>query len=161
MMAGLPVVSNAEAPAAPSAEKIALVKRYFAAVHFDTMMSNMMKQMGPAMMEQMRKSQPGINETQVKAVTEAMTESMDIYMPKMIDAMIPVYADTFSVEELTKMDEFYESPVGQSITAKIPVATQKMLPTIMPIIPEMQADMMKRLCSKMACPTQKSDKPAA
>jgi len=137
--------------AAPDPVKVALVKRYFADVHINQMVSGMMHQMMPTMLQQIKKSHPEMTDAQMQGVTDAVVESMDEYMPKMTDAMVPVYADTFTTDELTKLDEFYESPVGQSILAKMPAAMQKMMPTMMQIMPEMQADIMKRVCTKIDC----------
>ena len=90
----------------------------------------------------------------MQSLTDAVTESMDVYMPRMTDAMIPAYAETFSTDELTKLDEFYESPVGQSILAKMPVAMQKMMPVMVQLMPEMQADIVRRVCTKIDCPAK-------
>lgn len=142
--------------------KIALTKRYIAAMHMDQMMSGMMHQMIPAMMTQMRKQHPEITDEQMSTATDAVTGAMDDMMPKMTERLTQIYAETFSTEELTKLDAFYESPIGQSILAKIPAATQKMIPMMMEMMPDMQADMMKRMCGKISCPAGMPDaKPSA
>jgi len=165
MIAGLSALALCAAPlahaadtpaAAPDPAKIALVKRYFAAMHFGQMMSGMMHQMGPAMMAQMRQAHPEVTDAQMQGVSDAMGATMDEYLPKMMDAMVPVYADTFSTEELTKLDEFYESPIGQSIVSKTPLAMQKMMPVMIKMMPDMQADMMKRMCAKVDCSAKKA-----
>jgi hypothetical protein len=152
---GVPQMAAAQtaAPATSGAtpEKIALVKRYFADMHINQMIGGMLHQMMPAMLAQVRKTHPEITDAQMQGLTDAVTDSMNEYMPKMIDAMIPVYADTFSTEELTKLDEFYESPVGQSILAKMPVAMQKATPVMMQLMPDMQADIVRRMCAKIDC----------
>ena len=160
LLAAMPVVCQAQDASAPSPEKVALVKRYFAAIHFDDMMSGIVNQMTPAMMAQMRKSQPNMTDAEFKAATEAVTESSGDFLKKMTEASIPIYADIFTVEELTKMDEFYETPVGQSIMAKVPEASQKLMPAVMALMPDFQADIAKRLCSKIDCSAKKPNKPA-
>jgi len=162
MIAGLSALALCAAPmahaadAAPDPAKVALVKRYFAALHFNQLMSGMMKQMAPALMAQAKAQHSEITEAQSQAVADAMSETMNDFVPKMTDAMIPVYADIFTTEELTKLDEFYEGPVGQSIVAKMPEATQKMMPVMMRLMPDLQADMMKNLCAKIDCTAKKS-----
>jgi hypothetical protein len=156
----MPAIGHAQtSDPAPSAEKVALVKRYFAAIHFE-LMTDIVKQMTPAMMAQMRKSQPNITDEEFQAATEAVSESTTEFLKKVTEASIPVYADIFTVEELTKMDEFYETPIGQSIMAKAPQATQKLMPTVMALMPEYQADIKKRMCAKIDCSAKKTDKPA-
>lgn len=162
LLASVPAICQAQAATvvAPSPEKVALVKRYFAAIHFDEMMSGMVNQMTPAMMAQMRQNQPNMTDAEFKAATEAVTESTNDFLKKVTEASIPVYADIFTVEELTKMDEFYETPVGQSIMAKVPEASQKLMPVVMALMPDFQADVVKRMCSKIDCSAKKPDKPA-
>lgn len=162
MIAGLSALALCAAPlahaadAAPDPAKIALVKRYFAAMHINQMMSGVMHQMGPAMLAQVRQAHPEITEAQMQGVGDAMGATMDEYLPKMMDAMVPVYAETFTTEELTKLDEFYESPIGQSIVAKTPQTMQKMIPTMMQLMPAMQADMQTRICAKIDCTAKKA-----
>ncbi len=148
--------ADAAAPA-PDPAKVALVKRYFAAVHMNTMMTGMMHQMMPAMVAQMRKTHPEMTDAQAQDVSDAVAGSMDDVMTKLAVAMTPVFAETFSTDELTKLDEFYESPVGQSILAKMPMVMQKLTPAMVQMMPDMQADMMKRMCAKMDCSAKKSD----
>jgi hypothetical protein len=163
LLASTPAICQAQAAteAAPLPEKITLVKRYFAAIHFEQMMTGIVNQMTPAMMAQMRKTQPNMTDAEFQAATEAVTESSNDFLKKVTDASIPVYADIFTVEELTKMDEFYETPIGQSIMAKVPEASQKLMPTVMALMPDFQADVQKRLCAKIDCSAKKTDKPAA
>ncbi len=161
MLIAMPAICQAQAAEpAPSAEKVALVKRYFNAIHFEQLMTGIVNQITPAMMAQVRKSHPELTDTEFKAATDAITESTGDFIKKMTDASIPVYADIFTVEELTKMDEFYETPVGQSIMAKVPEASQKLMPTVMALMPDFQADVQKRLCAKIDCSAKKTDKPA-
>jgi hypothetical protein len=161
LLVSTPVICQAQTATetAPSPEKVALVKRYFAAIHFEQMMSGIVNQMTPAMMAQMRKTQPNITDAEFQAATEAVSESTNEFLKKVTEASIPVYADIFTVEELTKMDEFYETPVGQSIMAKAPLATQKLMPTVMALMPDFQADVAKRICAKIDCSAKKADKP--
>jgi len=155
-MAAAQTTTPATAAAAPDPAKVALVKRYFAAVHMDTMMSAMMKQMMPAMMQQIRTAHPEMTDDQAQGISDGVVDSMDAYMSKLAVIMTPAFADTFSTEELTKLDEFYESPVGQSILAKMPILMQKMTPAMMQMMPDMQADIMKHVCAKIDCSAHKA-----
>ncbi len=165
MMAGLtaltltlavPHMASAQAatatadPVTPA--KIALTKRYIAAMHMDQMISGMMRQMIPAMMTQMRQSHPDLTDDQMAIATDAVTGSVEDMLPKLTDRTVQIYAETFTTDELTRLDDFYESPTGQSIIAKIPVATGKLMPIMMELMPDMQADVVKRMCAKMTCP---------
>jgi len=41
------------------------------------------------------------------------------------DAMVPIYARAFSMEDIQEMTKFYESPVGQKMVKQLPQVTQE------------------------------------
>ncbi len=41
-------------------------------------------------------------------------------MEEMLDAMVPLYANTYTLEEVRQMNAFYQSPVGQKMLATTP-----------------------------------------
>lgn len=41
-------------------------------------------------------------------------------MEEMLDAMVPLYANTYTLEEVRQMSAFYQSPVGQKMLATTP-----------------------------------------
>ncbi|MEW6370502.1 MAG: DUF2059 domain-containing protein [Pseudomonadota bacterium] len=41
-------------------------------------------------------------------------------MEEMLDAMVPLYASTYTLEEVRQMNAFYQSPVGQKMLATTP-----------------------------------------
>jgi hypothetical protein len=155
-LVGSPALAAPPAPSAPAAEApspraLALAKRYFADLHMDQLMGGVMHNMLPAMMAQMAKEHPEITTDQRQAVVEAATESSSAMMDKLIDRMAPLFAATFSEKELQDLVNFYESPTGKAMMAKMPVLMAKMQPTLIELMPEMQADMKHRLCAKLDC----------
>jgi hypothetical protein len=117
----------------------------------DQLMSGMLKNMVPAMIEQARKANPALSQAQADAVTAAVTESTQAMMSKMMDRMIPLYASTFTEKELQDLVAFYEGPTGQAMLAKMPLLMSKMTPMMVELMPEMQADVRQRLCAKIDC----------
>lgn len=138
---------------APDAHKLALAKRFFAAMHMDQMMGGVMRQMMPAMEQAMAKQSNGaaLTAEQRRAISEATSESMQAMMARMTDLMAPAYAETFSERELQDLVTFYEGPTAQHMLAKTPELTARMLPELMKLMPEMQQDVQRRLCSKLDC----------
>jgi hypothetical protein len=120
-------------------------------MHMDEMMTNMMHQMAPAMIAQQRKLNPNLSDQEAKAISEAATESASDLMQKVIDRSIPLYAATFTEKELQDLVNFYDSPSGQAMLAKMPALTAKMAPIMTDLMPEMAADMTRRICSKTDC----------
>jgi hypothetical protein len=141
----------ASADAPPSPHSVELVRKMFADMHMDQMMSGMMRQMGPAMTAQMRKANPSLTDADAQAVSEAISESMGTMMAKVEERMIPIYASTFTEKELQDLVNFYGSPSGQAMLAKMPAMMAKMGPTITEMMPEMTADVQKRICSRIDC----------
>lgn len=136
---------------APSAHSEALARKLFTEMHMDQMMGNMMRQMGPAMIAEQRKANPNLTEHDARAISDAVAESMDGFMQKVIERSIPLYATTFTEKELQDLVDFYGTPSGQAMLAKMPVLTTKMIPIVTEMMPEMTADLTKRICSKIDC----------
>jgi hypothetical protein len=140
------------AAAAPSPRALALTKRYIAALHVDQTMKPMLQgMMGPMMDEQLR-ANPNLTETQRKAARETVEEFMEgDMMNDILERMTPVYATTFSEDELQAMVDFYESPTGQSIIAKMPNMGPAMARIMVEMMPEIRAGVTKRMCQKLGC----------
>jgi len=153
-----PVVATAPVDAA-TARRQDLVRRYFKAVDFEHMMNSMMSVLIPNMINQMRASRTDVTNDQVKIISDAVTESFAEFTPKYMDALVDVYADAFTEDELTKMDEFYESPEGQSIVHKMPAMTPKTMDIMNQMIPDIIVEVKAKMCAKMTCP--KSGEPGA
>jgi hypothetical protein len=151
LLVGLP------AAAQPSPRTMELARRYAAAVQMEEMMGSMMRNMMPGMMDQMAKQRGlTVNPELRIAVTEAAEESVRSMTPKMIDAMLPAIADTFSEAELQAAISYYESPPGKSLLAKAPTFMAKASPAMVALMPAMQADLEERLCKKIGCEPAKA-----
>ena len=137
--------------AAPNARSEALARKLFVEMHMDQMMGNMMHQMLPAMIAQQRKANPNLSEHDAQIISDAVSESMDGLMQKVIDRSIPLYATTFTEKELQDLVNFYDTPSGQAMLAKMPALTTKMVPLMTELMPDMTADVTRRICAKMDC----------
>ena len=146
---------SAAAPAAASAvkpEAEALVRRYLAAVHFERTMDVMQAAMLPVIAAQSAKANPNLTAADqqmlVEVVRRVMREKM---MPKMIERMVPIYAQTFTLSELQAMVAFYESPLGRSITDKIPTLAPRSAAITRELMPEMMSEVVQELIARK-CP---------
>ena len=149
ILSGAPAV-GADATA-PNPRSEALARKLFAEMHMDQMMGNMFRQMGPAMIAQQRKANPALTDHDAQAISDAVAESMDGFMQKVIERTIPLYATTFTEKELQDLVNFYDTPSGQAMLAKMPALTTKMIPIVTEMMPEMTADLTKRICSTIDC----------
>jgi hypothetical protein len=148
------------AAGAPNAKSEALVRRYFAAIKFEALMNTMMASMIPMMTENMAKSQPGLTTDQRALISDTVTGVMrDVMLPKMMDRMVPLYAQTYSQDELEAIVAFYESPAGRAITEKTPSLAPKTTEVLRELMPDMNVELVSRLCAKIDC--RGGSKPAA
>ena len=131
------------ADAPPNPHSLELARKLFNEMHMDQMM--------PMMMAQARKANPNLTEEQSRAVGEAAAESADDMMKKVVDRAAPLYAETFTEKELQDLVNFYDSPSGQAMIAKMPVMMSKMTASMADLMPEMTADVTRRICAKTDC----------
>ncbi len=155
LLVGSPAVcaDASAAPAAPSAHNLVLARRLFTDMHIEQVMSDVMKNVAPALVAQEMKSNPALSQAQAEAVTKAIADSNQMMMGKIMDRMIPLYASTFSEKELQDLVTFYEGPTGRAMLEKMPTLMAKISPIVVELMPEMQADLRKRLCSTTDCRT--------
>jgi hypothetical protein len=139
----------ADAPVNPHSAELA--RKLFAEMHMDTLMADTMRQMGPAVLAQARQRNPGLSTQDAQAIQDAMADSMASMIRTVNERAIPLYASTFSEKELQDLVNFYDSPSGQAMLSKMPVLMAKMGPMVTDLMPEMMADMTKRICAKTDC----------
>jgi len=149
LVTATPAVS-ADAPA-PNAHSLELAKHLFAEMHMDRLMSGMMTNMTPMMVAQARKANPSLTDAQADIIAQAVSESSQAMMAKLVDRIIPLYATTFTEKELQDLVTFYDGPTGQAMLTKMPTLMSKMAPMMSDLMPEMMADVHQRICSKTDC----------
>lgn len=158
------VVEATDNDPATYARKLELAKRYMKAARLDELMRASMKSTGSIMASQMAAQYPGLSREDSDAIMEAATESTLAMMRKMTEQMIPVIARVYSEEELTKITEFMESPVGQSMLNKTPLISAEVAKLMPDLLPDFMQDMQTRMCKKIDCNSlggAKAPKPSA
>lgn len=168
LSAGLLVSSMAAAPAAVAAEKnaqptkpseraLSLARRYFVAMQFEQTVSGLYESMDVYKLLE-EGEDPAMAGIDRKAMSEATKEAMVAFLPKMVDAMVPVVAATFTEQELEAMVAFYESDVGKSVVTKSAGMTMPMMQAMMEIVPDYVGDIVDRYCAKASCSAGMKDK---
>jgi hypothetical protein len=149
--------TGAKAVATPRA--LELTRRYFAAMKMENTMMATVTAVMPQMMTRLARNNPNMTEDEKKAVVEAAAQSSRAMIGRMMEKMAPVFAESFTEEELQNLVNFYESPTGQALVAKTPAFAAKMNPTLNQLMPEMMADMQSRLCAKVVCVAKSASAP--
>jgi hypothetical protein len=148
------------AVAQPSERALALSKRYIALMEMPKQMDALIASLIPQIMASMPDSKtlpPGA----AQVVTDAAREATAAIQPKMLDRIAYEYAKVFSEDELQALVDFYGGPYGKSIVEKLPRALPAMTAAMSDLIPEMQKDMMSRVCAKLSCNANAPRKKAA
>ena len=144
----------APAPAAQSVTpaKLALVRRYFQAIHYEKLVDSMMGSMLPVMTEAMARQHPNLTAAQQQLITDVVRQVMREDMtPKIMQRLEPVLAATFSEAELQAMVAFYESPTGRAVVERMPALAPQSAVVMRSLIPEMQAEVVRKLCAELGC----------
>jgi len=132
----------APAPAAAAIDPATLAasQELFEAMNHRAMMTGMMKQMSQGIAQSMRagaeagiNNNPKLNAEQKKQALAKMEAELPAFItamqgvmndPVMIDEIlaetVPIYARTFSADELKQMTAFYRTPVGAKMLASTP-----------------------------------------
>lgn len=135
-------------------KRLDLARRYIVALDMKKSVMPMMDGLTDAMLEQ-KLSELELPEAKkpavAKALKAAIADTMDeVMIGKMATALQPALAETFTDEELQAMVDFYESPVGRSIIAKMPAFGQVSGGAMAKLMPEMQADLEKRIVENLS-----------
>jgi hypothetical protein len=119
---------------------VAATKEMFAAMKVRAMMANMMTQMEQQVPMQTRSSltaaiegnptmTPQQKAEQLKKIDEAVQTSVtqahalfsdSTLIDDMIAEMVPLYAETYTLDEIRQLTAFYDSPLGQKMQANAP-----------------------------------------
>lgn len=82
------------------------------------------------------------------SLTAELTTDM---VPQMITEMVPVYAATFTEEELGALVSFYDTLLGRSIANKSVEVMPEANRAIMAVVPQMLEKMATRMCQHFGC----------
>ena len=174
LFASAPVIAQTAAPApAPIAAAavdpaaMAATRQLLATMKMRDTMIAAMRQMEQQIPAQMRASiaaainaNPDLNAQQKQAVLGKLEQDMPAMSaratalmndPSLIDEMIaqiaPLYAETFTVDELRQMTAFYASPTGQKVLAATPALMARGMEigmrTVAPRVQKMLAESMQ------------------
>ena len=138
------------AAATPSARALELSHRLIVAMHVNDSFAAMMRSMIPQMVDLQAKRIPGFRPEWRQPLIEATQEAAgEDLMPALLKRAEPIYAQTFTEDELAQAVAFYESPVGQSIIRKSPTITPRLVSDFPALAAGLGQDVMARFCKKI------------
>lgn len=154
MLAATPTLAQSN----DSSKRLALSHRFIElmqAEQMGAMLGQMMVQMSPSVSEDMTEAEAD----EFAAVMAEVTADM---MPRLFDAMAPVYAEIFTLEELEGLVAFYESDIGQSLMRKSYESGPEIMAAVNAIMPELLVEMGDEMCDHYECtPDQRREMKAS
>jgi len=131
---------------AEEAQKLALANRFITLIQGDQMGASL-GQMTSALMPENH----GMSPEEAARFREAMSEVTASMTARVFEAMAPIYADIFTLQELQALVDFYDSDLGRSMMQKTYAASPRMAAEMQAIMPELMADMGAQLCDRLDC----------
>lgn len=143
---------QSNAKPAPTAKAQVCTHRYVEALNMEATM----KASSAAMLDAMKGMTSPLTDPKEKARFDAMmgrvmTEVMDDLTPKIVADMIPAMTEVFDETEICAMADFYGTPTGQSIIAKMPALMSVSMQSVSKYMPELQQRMMRAFCRELDC----------
>lgn len=142
-----------EASTVPTARQLELAREILQATGVEKNYEDMLRSMFlPAFRgsAQLGLSPEASEKTQ--AFGAAVTEAVLAQKPRMLQLSAEVYAQTFSEEELRQLLAFYQSPLGQTLSRKMPLLARQMGEATAREMPSLMQSMAAHLCAKEDCP---------
>lgn len=159
-VAALPVAATAAPPAQqvtapPSPRRAELARQYL-----DLMMTDQFEDVIHEMLgdefsndSEMR----GLPDEHRNFILGLAAELTTDLVPQMITEMVPVYAITFTEEELAVLVEFYETPLGRSIAVKSVTVMPEANRAVMSVVPQLLEKMTTRMCRHYGCTPEEEE----
>ncbi|HEY1224813.1 MAG TPA: DUF2059 domain-containing protein [Brevundimonas sp.] len=141
------LAAPALAQSEPSARQIELSRRYVQLAQGDQIESAL---------RQMMATDPSNDLSDLPAedrefLLDLTSEILADLMPKMMEAMVPAYAATFTEAELEALVAFYDTEMGRSIIDKTFQVLPEINTAVEVIIPELFQKMASRMCARYGC----------
>jgi hypothetical protein len=138
------------AAAAPSPAKLALAAKMVEVLRLKPRVAKMLDDFVPVMMEQQEQLHPELV-PQRAAIKEVMDDVMRSYTDEFIQRYMPVYASTFTEEEMRSIIGFYSTPAGQALLDKTPQLSAASAELTREMLPDLQKEAVVKLCLKLNC----------
>ncbi len=92
----------------------------------------------------------GLPEDKLQALSQIVSEELANIRPAMEAAMINGMASSFTLEEITALNDFYSSPVGASAMSKMTPFMQQTMAELGPEFQKMQGSLARRVQEEMS-----------
>jgi hypothetical protein len=122
----LPAFAQDAAPAPDP--KIELATKILQETHALDHMSQALDLLLPQLVNLIKQQAPTLTDDQLKMVSDMIGEEMKNTLPLLVIANARIYASHFTLDELTAIEQFYQSPTGQKVIAETPDIMKEAVP---------------------------------
>jgi hypothetical protein len=115
---------------------VAMARHYYTSPVLMAAFAAMLPKMAEAMDTAIKRANPEHYTPSLVAVRDATLEALGTRLDLVIDMAMTAALEAFSKEELIALDQFYSSPVGQSVITKMPQVMNRspaMMQVLMPL----------------------------
>jgi hypothetical protein len=124
--AWLALCPAAEAQDATDPKGVALSTQLFDIAGVKPMLVQMLDQMAPSLTQLIQQANPGKESEVAEVMNRFVVPKMKERLPEVISEGAKVYARHFTADEIAKLIEFYNSPLGGKLVREQPLIAQEM-----------------------------------
>ncbi|MEM8978919.1 MAG: DUF2059 domain-containing protein [Pseudomonadota bacterium] len=117
-------------------EKLELARTYIESDVQQRMLDDMLS--AEAMVDQMRAMAPQLTTAQIAIVSSIVSAELGVLRADMEEAMIKSAAENFSIDEMSALMTFYNSPLGSSVMVKMQPFMSTAMEEMSPAMIQMQ-----------------------
>jgi len=139
LIIGITLLWCAPTPRADEASKAAKAEELLQLTQGDQMVK-MMEPMMKGMVAQMNKDMSAEQRAKVGEMQGRMMELVAAKLSKAKPALVKVYTDTYTEDEIDGILAFYKSPVGKAFLQKMPEVMQRSMPVMMQMMGDLQPE---------------------
>jgi hypothetical protein len=141
LLAALPFSATADEREA----RVAVAKEYVDMALADFDMDGLVATMWAPVVAQVEASGVAVTDDQRKAIDALYKETFVVPMAALMQEQSGLMADMMTLEEITALRDFYATPAGRSVMAKLPQLSQAQQPGLMQLINEKMPALMPQV----------------
>jgi len=123
---GLCAASGARAQDNADPQRLALGAQLLDLAGTKSMIGQMLDQMAPGMTKLVQQANPGKEQEVADVMNNYILPEMRKNLPEAVKACAAVYANHFTVDELSQLIAFYQSPIGHKLVQEQPAMSREL-----------------------------------
>jgi hypothetical protein len=127
---------------------VAAARHYCTSPLLKASFTAMIPKITEAMGTNLERTNPGLDPEKKRVVLEVVQEAVTARLDLMTDMAMIAVLEVYTKEELIALDQFYSSPVGQSVITKMPQVMNRLPAMMQVLVPLMLDDLRAKIKAK-------------